>query len=260
MTRVPSAKERKVEFLGSVLIDGAPIAYIATLSAIVLGLAVIPLSIVIGSGKSFPMSQAIYPLVGWILGPVAGAVANGLGAWVGTWLFPHTTTVPFATVVGAIFGGFAAGAMRGEGKRRQWWILVAALGGIAFVWYAWRAVVINGVELYAMLLGSFIDWSALLLYILPTRSLFSKQIASADPRQMAVGLFLGTWSIAGLTHLASGVFVYFIINWPNPIWLAIAPFAPLEHLLRCLVGAIIGSGVIRGLRAVGLVKPKYAVY
>jgi hypothetical protein len=54
--------------------------------------------------------------------------------------------------------------------------------------------------------------------------------------------------------------MYIIQAWPNEIWLAMAAAAPIEHAIRALVGAIIGSGVISGLRAIGLIKPRWALY
>jgi hypothetical protein len=109
-------------------------------------------------------------------------------------------------------------------------------------------------------LGSFIDWSALLLYLLPTRSLAARWIGGKDLGKVAVGLFLGTWMVAGLTHLLASTIVYYVLNWPAPVWAAMAPLAPIEHAVRSVVGTVIGTGVIAGLRAIGLVKPKYAVY
>jgi hypothetical protein len=35
---------------------------------------------------------------------------------------------------------------------------------------------------------------------------------------------------------------------------------PFENLIRSVVGTIIGIGVISGLRAIGLVKPREAIY
>jgi predicted membrane protein len=119
----PLGEEREVKFLGGTAIDGAPVAYIVVLAAVVVGLAFVPLSAVIGSGKSFPMSQAIYPLIGWILGPIAGATADAVGALIGILLAPHTTTVPAATLLGALLGGFAAGAMAIGSSRKNWWIV-----------------------------------------------------------------------------------------------------------------------------------------
>src|SRR5512136_1789818 len=107
----PAGQERKVAFLGSATIDGAPVAYIVVLAAVVTVLAFIPFSVILASGGSFPLSQCIYPLVGWILGPIAGAIACGVGALVGMFLAPHTAGVPAVRLWGAIIAGFAAGAM-----------------------------------------------------------------------------------------------------------------------------------------------------
>lgn len=260
MSIEPVGEEREVKLLGGATIDGAPVAYIIVLAAVVTGLALVPLSVVLGSGKSFPMSQAIYPLVGWILGPIAGAVASAIGASLGIFIAPHTTTVPVATVLGAVMGSFVAGTMITAGPRKTWWLPLSILLCIVYGLYGVRAVFQNGVRIHALILGSFINWSALLLFVLPTRKLASGWIGHQDLRRVASGLFLGTWIAAGLSHLTAATIVYFVINWPETVWLAMAPLAPLEHIVRCVVGTVIGTGVIAGLRAIGLVKPTSAIY
>lgn len=258
----PLGEEREVKSLSVAAIDGAPVATIVSLAAVVAVLAMIPIpiSFVIGSGKNFPISQAIYPLVGWLLGPVAGSLADGMGALVGVFVAPQTTTSPPATIFGAAMGGLAAGAMVADGPRRRWWIPLSLLFVALYALYAGRAVVVNGVAWSAALLGSTINWTAIILFLLPTRRLFARLLRSEDLKRVGVGLFGGTWMIAGLSHLSTGAVVYAILNWPNPLWLAIAPVAPLEHAIRCVVGTTIGLGVIAGLRATGMVKPPHALY
>jgi len=256
----PSGEEREVKAVGGTTIDGAPIAYVVALAAVVTVLAFIPLSVVIGSGKSFPMSQGIYPLVGWLLGPVAGALANGIGSLAGVFLAPHTSTMPIATVFGAAAGGLASGSMCVRDTRRSLRVVSVVVFVLAYSLYAGRAVLQNGASLWAVLLGSLINWSALLLFLLPTRTYFARWIGDQDLRKVAMGLFGGTWMIAGLVHLCTSAIIYFVLNWPNAVWVSIAPFAPFEHAVRCLVGTVIGTGVIAGLRAIGLVKPTYALY
>jgi len=256
----PTGKEREVKLLGRATIDGAPIAYIIMLAGVVTGLAFVPLSVVLGSGKSFPMSQGIYPLVGWILGPIAGAIASAIGASLGIFIAPYTTTVPIATVLGALMGSFAAGVMVQVGRRKNWWIPLSLLLCLIYGCYGARAIFYNGVRVHAVILGSFINGSALLLFIFPTRRLAARWIGDQNLRRVAGGLFLGTWIAAGLSHLTASTIVYFVVNWPEAVWLAMAPLSPLEHLARCVVGMILGTGVIAGLRAIGLVKPTFAVY
>ena len=260
MSERPAGEERQVQFLGGAAIDGAPVAYIVVLAAVVTALAFIPFSVILASGSAFPMSQGIYPLVGWLLGPIAGAIASGIGALVGIFLAPHTAGVPVVSVLGGIIASFAAGVMVIRDERRGWWIPLAVIFIIAWLLFAGRAVVQNGVSLYAAIAGSFLDWSAILLFILPTRTIFARWINDKRLVRTALGLFLGTWMIAGVMHVVQSCITYFMFNWPEEVWVTLIPIIPFENLMRCLIGTVIGTGVIAGLRAIGLVKPTWAIY
>jgi len=260
MSQGPAGEERQVRFHNSAAIDGAPVAYIVVLAAVVVVLAFIPFSVILVGGGSFPMSQGIYPLLGWLLGPIAGGIASGIGALIGVFLAPHTTTVPAVTVLNAVISSFAAGAMVIGRKRRAWWIPLTVLFVAAWLLFAGRAVVQNDVRAWVAVAASFINWSAILLYALPTRTLFARWINSKNMGLVAAGLFLGTWMIAGLGHLMGSTVLYFMWNWPEAGFLSLMPAAPVENLVRCLIGTVIGTGVIAGLRAMGLVKPTEAIY
>ncbi len=256
----PTGKERQVKFLGGAAIDGAPVAYIVVLAAVVAALCFLPFSVVLASGGSFPMSEGVFPLVGWILGPVAGAVASAIGRLIGVFLAPHTAGVPAVSVWAAAIGSFAAGAMVISGKRKSWWIPLTILFVVEYLLFAGRAVVQNGVSLYAAVAGSFLDWSGLLLFALPTRVLFARWINDKNLGKVALGLLLGTWMIAGVYHVSSAFLTYFMFNWPQEVWVTLIPIIPFENLMRCLIGVVIGTGVIAGLRAINLVKPPHALY
>jgi hypothetical protein len=256
----PQGEERKVQFLGGAAIDGAPVAFIVVLAAVVTALSFIPFSVVLASGGSFAMSEGILPLVGWILGPIAGAVASGIGRLIAVFVAPQTAGVPVVTVWSAIITSFSAGAMVLGAKRNNWWIPLTVLFVIFWLLFAGRAVVQNGITLYAAIAGSFLDWSGILLFALPTRTLAARWINSKNIGLTAVGLFLGTWMIAGVGHVSAAVITYFMFNWPQDVWVMLIPIIPMENLFRCLVGTVIGTGVIAGLRAIGLVKPTEAIY
>jgi hypothetical protein len=51
-----------------------------------------------------------------------------------------------------------------------------------------------------------------------------------------------------------------MFNWPEEVWISLIPIIPFESLMRGLVATVIGTGVIAGLRAIGLVKPTNATY
>lgn len=261
MSQRPAGEEREVRPLGGAAVDGAPVAYIIVLAAVVAALAFIPFSVILASGGSFPMSQGVFPLVGWILGPIAGAIASGVGRLIGVFLAPHTAgPVPIASVWGAAIASFAAGSMVLGQKRKRWWILLSVLFIFEWLLFIGRAIFLNGVGVGVAIMNTFVNWSSIVLFMLPTRVLFARWINNKNVGLVVLGLFLGTWMIAGLSHLSVTVILYYMFNWPEEVWVTLIPVIPFENLMRCLIGAVIGSGVIAGLRAIGLVRPAGAIY
>lgn len=262
MAVTPSGEERRVQRHGGATLDGAPIAVVAALTAVMVAFTIVPLplSIVIGFGRSFPLSQGLYGLIGWLLGPLAGALANGVGVLIGVFLNPQNTTIPGASVAGAVAGALAAGVLGAVGPRRRWSLVLGPLFLLAYALYGGRAIVQNGADPRAVLAGSFINWSALLLFILPIHALLARWLREANLHRLAVALFLGTWISSGLAHLVSATWVYFAFNWPAENWWLMAPAAPIEHIARCIIGAVVGTGVIAGLRATGFLKASHAAY
>ena len=259
-TVIPEGDERKVETVNSAMIDGAPIAYIVVLGAIVTSLSFIPFSIVLASGGSMPVSQAIIPLMGWLLGPIAGATASGIGVLIATFLAPYTAGIPALSILGSMLGSFIAGTMVLGKKRRRTWLWLSILFLIPFFVYSKRAIEQNGIPSNIFIAGSFIEWSSWLLYILPTRTLFVRWINSPNLGLVACGLFGGTWMVSGLSHLCAVALTYSIFNWPVQVWMTLIPIVPIENLIRSGVGSVIGVGVIAGLRAISLVKSREAIY
>ena len=257
----PVGEERKVTFLGGAALDGAPVAYVITLATVVLALSFFPMSAILGLGGSFPMSQGILGLVGWVLGPLAGAAASGIGALIGIFLAPHTAgPVPFIRVAGSLFASFAAGSMVLGAYRKNWWIAPLLLTVVAFVYFIYRALVINRIGIWPVVAGSFVNWSSLLLFALPTRTLLARWIRGPNWGTTLAALAVGTWMIFGLTHTLSAAVTYHMFNWPEEVWIALIPTIPFENILRAAIGVVIGGGVIAGLRSLGLVKPENAIY
>jgi hypothetical protein len=257
---VPTGKERQVKFLGGAAIDGAPVAYIVVLAAVITALSFFPMSVVLATGGSFPMSQGILGLLGWVLGPIAGTVAAGIGTLIGVFLAPHTAGVPAVTIWGAMVASFAAGTMVLGDRRKNWWLPLWIYALLSFLYYVGRAVFLNGVGLYPAIAGSFLDWSALILFALPTRTLFARWINGNRFLYNVLGLALGTWMVFGIAHVCQSAISYHMFNWPEEVWTMLVPLIPFENTMRAAVGVVIGGGVIAGLRAIGLVKPEHAIY
>jgi hypothetical protein len=255
----PTGAERVVTAIGSALIDGTPVAYIVVLAAVVSALAFVPMSIALSSGAIFPMSQGVYGLVGWVLGPIAGAVASGIGTLMGVFFAPHTAGIWPVSLYGAVVTSFAAGCMRPQ-RRVHLTAAIALLCGTSLSYYLYRAYVINGIPASIIAWGSLVDWLALLLFISPVRTLIPHLLKQSSRLAVAVGLALGTFVAFGLGHAATCSITYYLFNWPEPIWRLLIPIIPVEFAVRSFIAVIIGSGVLSGLRAIGLVRPTYAAY
>jgi hypothetical protein len=259
--KIPAGEEREVRLLGGATIDGAPLAYVIVLAAVVVALSFFPMSVILITGGSFPMSQGVLGLVGWVLGPVAGGISSGIGALIAIFLAPQTAgPIPALRILGAVVTSFAAGTMVIGEKRKNWWLIIWILGLVSLFVYLGRAIIINDVGLWPAIGASFVDWSALILFLLPTRRLFSSWINSKNMAQVALGLAFGTWTVYGINHLILTAIYYSMFNWPEVQFYPLIPIIPFENLLRAGIGVVIGAGVIAGMRAIGLVKPENAVY
>ena len=255
----PKGEEREVKWIGGVEIDGAPIAYIIVWSAVlaVLSFVPIPVSAVLGIGGTFPMSQAVYALVGFVLGPWAGALAAGIGRSIGIFTAPHTATAGVASVAIAMVWA-AAGGILVEKKGRSW-LLALVVFVLAYVGFVGRALTID-VGLGLALQTTLTNLSGLILWILPTRILARAYIGEENPARLAGGLALGCWIVNTCSHTFANALLYYTNPWPANIWRILIPLIPAEQGFRVVVGTIIGAGVITGLRAIGLVKPAKAGY
>jgi len=253
----PSGKEREVRFLGGATIDGAPVAYVVVMAAVVTVLSFVPFSVVFAAGGSFPLSQAVYALVGIILGPWAGALAAGVGRLIAIFAAPHTASVGFPSVLFAVVWA-AAGGILVEKKGRNWlygWLVFLA----AYAFYVGRALTID-VSLSLAVQATLVNLLGLILWILPTRALARRWIADANLGWVAAGLFLGCLMVNANAHTFANAWVYYTLGWPAKIWVVLIPIIPVEQFFRTVVGTVIGVGVIAGLRAVGLKKPAKAGY
>ena len=255
----PKGEEREVERVSGVTVDGAPIAYIIVWAAIVFGLSFVPLpiSMVLGIGGTFPLSQTVYPVLGFILGPWAGALAAGIGRLLGVFSAPHTSTVGILSTIVAMATA-AAGGLLVE-KKGHTWLLAPIVFVLALVFYIASGLG-SGVTLGLALLSTAVNWIGILLWLLPTRMLARDWIARQGTARLAAGLALGSWIVNTSSYIVPNALFYPIFKWPPAQWTLLAGVAPVEHLFRTLAGAVIGVGVITGLRAIGLVKPSRAGY
>lgn len=250
-------RERTVQFHHAAAIGGAPVAYVVVLAAVIAVLSFIPFSIVMSGGSSFPMAQGVYSLNGWLLGPWAGAVASTIGSVVGIFLAPHTAGVPWLTVTGAGLSALVASSLHPTGRNRLW--LGLSLGTVgAWIGFFYLAVGLNGVRPTVFLLSYATHLSSTVLLLSPARRWIGRALRSPDLKRLAIGLFLGTWISASIMMFYMSWLSYALLAWPEEVFYLFFVMVPLENAARATIGAVIGTGVIAGLRSMALVKPPHA--
>ena len=178
---------------------------------------------------------------------------------VGIFLAPHTAGIPWLTVAGAASAALFAGVIVPRGRNGLW----AALGAgvllvVALYWH--QAVNRNGVAPRTFVAAYLVHAGALLLYGTPLRRLMAHLIHSAGLRRVAVGLFLGTWCATSLMMLGESMVGYSLLNWPAELFVMFAVVVPVETAVRSGIGAVVGTGVIAGLRAMALIRAREASF
>lgn len=255
--RLPAGREREVIYLDSASIAGAPVAYVVVMAAVIAAFSFVPFSIVLSAGSSFPMSQGLYPLAGWILGPWAGAVACGVGSLVGIFLAPHTAGIPWISVPSAASAALFAGVLVPRGRNRLWLGLSAIV--VLEVILFWRhAVIRNAVDPWRFLDAYLVHFVGIAFFLTPFRFVIGRLVASPDLRRVALGFFLGTWCAASLMMVGESMAGYFVLNWPSELFVMFSVVVPIEHMIRSAIGAVAGTGVVAGLRAMALVRAREA--
>jgi predicted membrane protein len=254
-----AGRERTIVFHDAATIGGAPVAFVVVLATVVAVLSFIPFSIVLSGGSSFPMAQGVYSFNGWMLGPWAGFVASAIGSLVGVFLAPHTAGIPWLSVTGAGLAALYAASLKPTGRQALWLLLsVGTIGGWTSFYYV--AVHLNGVDPAVFIVAYLTHIFSTVLFLSPARTWIGRLIASPDLRRVSIGVFFGTWIAASLMMFYMSWLSYLILTWPEEVFYIFFVMVPLENLARSFIGAIIGTGVIAGLRAMTLVKPPQAMF
>jgi hypothetical protein len=240
-------------------IFGSPIAYVALMAAVVAVFQLIPFSVVLGPGISFPLSLAIIGLVGILLGPWAGAVAVAIGSGIGVLIAPHTAFLGPLTIVAMVLTPIGTGLIT-NGKRV---IVGFFLIAVAAIWWALFLATNGWPEVTTALLQ---PWRYLLpgiLLLLPGLTDKAVRLLKSENR-LALGAALGyiIWIGGSIDHSFSAIVGNLILfQLPEDVWSFLILFViGAERGALALVGLIVGIGVIFGLRQMGARKPTMGIW
>jgi hypothetical protein len=240
-------------------IFGAPISYVALLAAVTAVLQLIPFSVVLGPGVSFPLSLATGGLMGILLGPWAGAVAVLVGGAIGVLIAPHTAFLGPLTILVLIMAPLASGLIV-TGRHRivgiyllaagiLWWVIYFATTGMpqdkVVLLMPWRYIV-----------------PGVLLFIPGLTEKAVRMLRSENRLALASALGYITWISLQTDHSISAI-VGNLLLFPLPeevYRILITTIIGAERGALTIVGIVIGLGVIVGLRRMGIRRPEQGVW
>ena len=255
--RIIKGEKRELKVGNAMSIGGAPVSYVAILAAVLTVTSFIPLSVSIGSGASFPLSTTIYPLIGIILGPVAGPAAAAIGGILSVIISPHTANSGILTPLAPISTAFIAGML--VQKKRGYWIIPLFMFFVGFFCYAGLGYV-RGVSIRNILMLFFVPLLSVVLYLLTIVQHAKYWLVSKQRMANLIG-FIVIFFTANISEIPiTGAVNYIVMGWPNDVWPIIALTMPIERSIMLLAGTIIGMSVITGLRKLPIVKPLKAGY
>jgi len=192
-----------------------------------------------GTGGTFSLGNALTPLSGILFGPFAGAIASGIGAFLGQLLAPNTVifgplqfALPF---LGALIAGFA--------MQKKWYLALAmyVINVIAFLLLRSDAFVFHFIvyapQLIAILFGWFVakDW-----------------ISSPNRAKILVAVFCCALAGTQVEQGIGNVWAILLFGLPKEVFYSVMPIAPIERSLFALGSAIIGTPLLIGLPKISI--------
>jgi hypothetical protein len=218
----------------SVLITTHP-AVIAVWAAIIAAASLLPAFPIIGTGATFNIGNALVPLAGILFGPWAGAVAAGIGGFIGQLIAPHTVLFGPLQFTIAMFGAAAAGLA----MQKKWIWPLAMILALGLVWYLFP----TGRK----------AWPTPLLYLVGIAGVFvgwiwgRKWLTSSKKIEIFAGIFC--CSIAGIvvTQAIGNLWALIMFALPPAIWFTVLAIAPIERISFAIAAAIVGTPLLIGL-------------
>ncbi|MDD5367917.1 MAG: hypothetical protein PHQ40_02435 [Anaerolineaceae bacterium] len=225
----------------SVLITAHP-AVIAVWAALMAAASLLPAFPVIGTGVTFNIANCLTPLAGIFFGPWAGAVAAGVGAFIGQLIAPHTVLFGPLQFTIAVLGAMASGFA----MQRRWWAPALIIAVFAGAWY----LLPNGRAAWATPLLYILGFAFILVGVVISHK--ENPLLSKDRRKLGLGILCA--SIAGIvvTQAMGNLWAMIFFQLPPAIWFTVLAISPIERFLFGLGAMIIGTPLLIGLPKIGI--------
>ena len=229
-------------------------AVIAVWAAVIGAGHLLPTIPIWGTGSTFSLSSALFPLAGILFGPIAGALAAAAGGFIGSLIAPHTAWMGLFTFIVGTVTAFTSGCIA-WGK----WPPVSINTGGSFIinggiiifiagtvlWFTQeigRSIILVPVVFYGL------GFIAMIIGIIFARRMF------ASSRQFLKFPAIWMCAFAGLAGGASigNFFSLVLYKLPAELWAALAFVQPLERAVFALGAMLIGAPLLTGLNKMGI--------
>jgi len=217
------------------------IASISVFAALYVVLGFIPLFYIFGAyGQFITAALILAPITGVTLGPVGGTLAIAIGGIAGMSITGNMPMGIFTFLPGT-FDALCVGlAFRGK------WYASASIFAVFIL--AFAALPSIGTAKYFIWFHAF----ALLILLSPASTLAKEYVKNNDPQKIVMGIGILAFIGVLIDHIVGSLFFQILTPIPPSVWEAVAFIYPIERVLVTIVATIIGTGIIKGIRASGL--------
>ncbi len=215
-------------------------AIIAVWAALIAVATLLPAFPIIGTGATLNIGASLVPIAGILFGPWAGAIAAGIGSFIGQLIAPHTVLFGPLQFLISVFGAAAAGlAMQ---RKWHWPLLLILVLGV--VWYlfplgrqAWATPLLYLVGIIAITIGWVWgkDW-----------------LTSSNRAKMFAGFFCASAAGIVVTQAIGNLWALVMFALPPAIWFSVLAIAPIERILFSLAAAVVGTPLLIGLPKISI--------
>ncbi len=223
--------------------DEVHVAYIAISAAIVTATAYIPMFPVVGAGTVISAGMIAVPLVGILLGPVAGTLATAIGAFLGQIVAPYGAIFGLITFLCPMMGAFVSSLV----AFKRWKDAALTLSLTILLWYA-----ITSIK-WAKDPYSSVRWYFPYLHLTSLASLFifrekiGDWIESLDPKKVPFGIFLA--ALAGLLtdHMVGNSIYVGVYSGPARVYSFVLLLYSFERIAGAIGAALVGAPLLIAL-------------
>ena len=229
-------------------------AVIAVWAAVIAAGHLLPTIPLLGTGSTFSLSSALFPLSGIFFGPVAGALCSAVGGFIGSLIAPHTAWMGLFTFIIGTTTAFTSGCIA-WGKFPP----VAINSKGSFVFNGGIIVYIAGTVLwFTQEIGRSFALLPIVFYglgfiALMTGIIFAGRMFASPNRFWK---FPAIWLCAfgGLIGGASigNFFGLVLFKHPREFWAALTIVQPIERAVFALGAMLIGVPLLAGLNKIGI--------